>query len=236
MRGATDVGGAGWEANLRWGAWGAGKSGGEMSNHVGWKLGAASCCWSLVSVVPRCCSQPKLTQATQTRDRSWAALGLWGGRVEGRYSPAVGSRKGGPGCFWGTRLRSQFSWPLTVGPLFYIYLDYVSVIDNFGPWIYNDTHFLTQRQDDIFHLLKLLLLGGNFQFCSYRSCTLLLSLFPVFFNLFCCYWVFKKIVSWIYYFCIFISACYFCITALNSIGDTFPWILMSYKGKHALMQ
>ena len=125
-----------------------------------------------------------------------------------------------------------------MGPLFYIYLDYVSVIDNFGPWIYNDTHFLTQKQDDIFHLLKLLLLGGNFQFCSYRSCPLLLSLFPVvfFFTCFVAIESFLKIVSLISSFCIFISACYFRITALNSIGDTFPLILMSYEGKHALMQ
>ena len=178
--GATDVGGAWWEANLGWGAWRACNSGGERRNHVGWKLGAAGCQWLLVSVVPRCCSQPKLTQAKQTRDRSWAVWGLWGGgRVEGRYSPAVGSRKGGPGCFWGTCLKSQFSWPLTVWPLFYIYLEYLSDIDNFGPWKYNVTHFLTQKQGDVIHLLKFLLLGGNFQFRSHRSCTLLLSLFLV---------------------------------------------------------
>ena len=71
--GATDVGGAEWEANLGWGAWGAGRSGGEMSNHTGWRLGAAGCCWSLVTVIPRCCSQPNVMQATQSRDRSWAA-------------------------------------------------------------------------------------------------------------------------------------------------------------------
>ena len=80
-----------------------------------------------------------------------------------------------------------------MGPLFYIYLDYVSVIDNFGPWIYNDTHFLTQKQDDIFHLLKLLLLGGNFQFCSYRSCMSLLSLFPVFLPVLLLLSLFKKL-------------------------------------------
>ena len=100
--------------------------------------------------------------------------------MEGRYSPAVGSRKGGLAVSGvhvsGPNLADHLLWGH-----FYIYLDYISVIDNFGPWIYNDTHFLTQKQGDVFHLLKLVLLGGNFQFCSYRSCPLLLSLFPVFF-------------------------------------------------------
>ena len=103
-------------------------------------------------------------------------------------------------------------------------------------WIYNGTHFLTQKEDDIFHLLKFLLLGSNFQFYSYRSCPLLLSLFPVCF--------FPRFVDIVFlkncifnllflhiYFCM-----YFRITALNSICDTFPWILMSYEGKYALAE
>ena len=103
-------------------------------------------------------------------------------------------------------------------------------------WIYNGTHFLTQKEDDIFHLLKFLLLGSNFQFHSYGSCMSLLSLFPG-----CCFFTcflksFLKIIYLIYYFYIFISACYFHITALNSICDYFLSILMSYEGKHALMQ
>ena len=101
-----------------------------------------------------------------------------------RASHPVGSRKGGPDRSWGTCLQSQFKWPLPVGPLFYVNLDYITFIDNFGPWVYSDTHFLTQEQDDIFHLLKFLLLGRNFQYHSYTSCLLLLSLFPVFFTCF----------------------------------------------------
>ena len=88
------------------------------------------------------------------------------------------------------------------------------------------------KQDDIFHLLKFLLLGSNFQFHLYGSCMSLLSLFPgCFFT--CFLESFLKIIYLIYYFYIFISACYFPISALNSICDYFSSILMSYEGKHA---
>ena len=92
------------------------------------------------------------------------------------------------------------------------------------------------KQDDIFHLLKFLLLGSNFQFHSYRSCMSLLSLFPGLFFLPGFLNHLKKIIYLLYYFYIFISACYFPISALNSICDYFSSILMSYEGKHALMQ
>ena len=61
----------------------------------------------------------------------------------------------------------------------------------------------------------------------------LLSLFPGLFFLPGFLNHLKKIIYLLYYFYIFISACYFPISALNSICDYFSSILMSYEGKHA---
>ena len=122
---------------------------------------------------------------------------LWGGirwGDWGQIQPTCRQQKRGARLFLSTHLGSRFKWPLPVGPLSYINLDYMMFIDNFGKWVYNDTQFLTQEQDS-FLLLQFLLLGSSFQFRSYRSCTSLLSVFRGFFlNLHCCYWVLKNCI------------------------------------------
>ena len=53
-----------------WQFWGRDEQARALEVRWCWKLGAAGCRWLLVAVVRRCCSQPKLMQATQSRDRS----------------------------------------------------------------------------------------------------------------------------------------------------------------------
>ena len=170
---ARVVGGVGWEANLGWQAWGAGSSGPEMSIHADLRLGAAAGRGSLLSRG----DAPGQTWCKQCSPGTGGELlgGMrWGDW--GQIQPPCRQQKRGARLFLGTHLGSRFKWPLPVGPLSYINLDYMMFIDNFGTWVYNDTQFLIQEQDS-FPLLQFLLLGSSFQFRSYRSCTSLLSVF-----------------------------------------------------------
>ena len=183
-----DVGGVGWEANLGWQAWGAGSSGPEMSIHDDPRLGAAA-------------GRGSLWSRDDAHGQTWCKqcspgtggelLGGMSWRDWGQKQPTCRQPKRGARLFLSTHLGSRFKGPLPVVPLSYINLDYMMFIDNFGTWVYNDTQFLIQEQDS-FPLLQFLLLGSSFQYRSYRSCTSLLSVL-FFLNLFCCYWVLKKL-------------------------------------------
>ena len=178
----------GWEANLGWQAWGAGSSGPEMSIHADLRLGAAAGRGSLLSRG----DAPGQTWCKQCNPGTGGELcGGMSWRDWGQIQPPRRQQKRGARLFLSTHLGSRFKGPLPVGPLCYINLDYMRFIDNFGTWVYNDTQFLIQEQDS-FPLLQFLLLGSSFQYRSYRSCTSLLNVL-FFLNLFCCYWVLKKL-------------------------------------------
>ena len=134
----------GWEANLGWQAWGAGSSGPEMSIHMDPRLGAAAGRGSLLSRG----DAPGQTWCKQCNPGTGGELcgGMrWGDW--GQIQPPCRQQKRGARLFLGTHLGSRFKWPLPVGPLSYINLDYMMFIDNFGTWVYNDTQFLIQEQD-----------------------------------------------------------------------------------------
>ena len=141
---ARDVGGAGWEANWGWQAWGAGSSGREMSNHVDSRLGAAAGCRSLWSQGD---AHGQMWYKQCNPGTGGELRGGMSWRDWGQIQPPRRQQKRGARLFLSTHLGSRFKGPLPVVPLCYINLDYMMFIDNFGTWVYNDTQFLIQEQD-----------------------------------------------------------------------------------------
>ena len=84
-----------------------------------------------------------------------------------------------------------------------------------------------------FSFAKVSVIGWQFPISFIQILYVVVKFIPrfVFFTWF--FESFYKIIYLLYYFYIFISACYFPISALNSICDYFSSILMSYEGKHA---